>query len=111
MYLKQVSDEVMGNTPLEGNALAYRICVEPEEVDGPRNNLEPGLHTSFCLMVDEECMRSVIGWKGDGAKAVNNTLDEEDILFCCDCVAFTKFYCAQFECDETAELVPDGDTV
>lgn len=121
MFLKQVSDDSMRNTPPEGVALAYRIWAERDEVDGPEHDLEPGLHTSMCLMVDEECMRSVIDWKREGAplpfvKAVDVTLGEEMLSYSgvfkvAIASLFTGFYWAQFECDETAELVPDGDKV
>lgn len=121
MYLKQVSDEAMKNAMPEAVALAYRICAERDEVDGPEHDLEPGLHTSMCLMVDEECMRSVIDWKKEGApvpfvKAVDVTLGEETLSYSgvfkvAIASVFTRFYMAQFECDETADLVPDGDQV
>ncbi|KAJ5299627.1 hypothetical protein N7476_011184 [Penicillium atrosanguineum] len=121
MFFKQVSDEAMKNTPPEGVALAYRICAEPDEIEGPENDLEPGLHTSMCLLVDEECMRSVIDWKREGAplpfvKAIDVTLGEEMLSYSgafkvAIASLFTRFYWAQFECDETADLVPDGDTV
>ena len=61
-------------------------CAESDEFDGPGDDLEPGLHASMCLMVDEEHMGSVIDWKREGAplpfvKAVDVTLGEQSLSY------------------------------
>ena len=66
---KFVTDEVMANQPPEKVALMYLISLDDDddddafeviEGDDVSPNLEPGLRTPMCLMVDEECMRSVV---------------------------------------------------
>lgn len=67
VFMRIVSDEALENQPPEGVARAYRMCMEEDEVseseDGEDvwgDEIEPGLTTSMCLFVDEECIRSVI---------------------------------------------------
>jgi hypothetical protein len=74
-------------------------------------------------MVDEECMRSVVGWReGDEGslpfvKAVDVMLGDEEELGYSGVFRvaiqslFTEFYVAQVECGEMVELVPAGDGV
>jgi hypothetical protein len=73
-------------------------------------------------MVDEECMRSVVGWmNGDGrsvpfVKAVDVMLGDEELGYSgvfrvAIASLFTEFFVAQVECGETVELVPAGDGV
>ncbi|KAJ5450521.1 uncharacterized protein N7458_006970 [Penicillium daleae] len=131
MYLKQVSNEALRDITPEQVAIAYR-SLEYGDGDGdgvvdengnggvPEDRIEPGLRTNVCLMVDEECMRSIVAWRETGSvpfvKAVDVLLGEEDILYSgCFRVAitslFTEFYIEQVECGETVELVPEGDGV
>jgi hypothetical protein len=129
MYLKQVSNEALRDITPEQVAIAYR-SLEDGDGDGdgvvdengnggvPEDRIEPGLRTNVCLMVDEECMRSIVAWRETGSvpfvKAVDVLLGEEDIVYSgCFRVAitslFTEFYIEQVECGETVELVPEGD--
>ncbi|GAB1738152.1 hypothetical protein NU219Hw_g2683t1 [Hortaea werneckii] len=84
VFMRIVSDEALGNQPSEGVARAYRMCMEKDEVseseDGEDvwgDEIEPGLTTSMCLFVDEECIRSVIDKQAGSTpfvKAVDGTL-------------------------------------
>ncbi|KAJ5359446.1 uncharacterized protein N7496_011859 [Penicillium cataractarum] len=124
MYLKQVSNEALRDITPEQVAIAYR-SLEDGAVDGDGNSedrIEPGLRTSVCLMVDEECMRSVVGWVEGGlgtvpfVKAVDVLLGEEEVGYSgvfrvAISSLFTEFYLEQLECGETVELAPEGDGV
>jgi hypothetical protein len=124
MYLKQVSNEALSDITPEQVAIAYR-SLEEGAIDGDGNSedrIEPGLRTNVCLMVDEECMRSVIGWTEGGSmsvpfvKAVDVLLGEEEVGFSgvfkvAISSLFTEFYVEQLECGETVELIPEGDTI
>lgn len=58
-------DSLEGQSP-EGVSRAYRMCMEEDETteDDDENDwgdeIEPGLTTSMCLLIDEECIKSVI---------------------------------------------------
>ncbi|KAI6888737.1 hypothetical protein KC360_g4592 [Hortaea werneckii] len=88
VFMRIVSDEALEDQRPEGVARAYRTCMEEEEEDeledgeddeddGWGDRIEPGLTTSMCLFVDEECIRSVVE-KQTGStpfvKAVDATL-------------------------------------
>lgn len=121
MYLKQVSNEALRDITPEQVAIAYRSL---EDGDGDaavdEDRVEPGLRTNVCLMVDEECMRSVVEWKEGGSvpfvKAVDVLLGEEELAYSgvfrvAIASLFTEFYIGQVECGETVELAPEGDGV
>ncbi|KAI7192937.1 hypothetical protein D0869_01749 [Hortaea werneckii] len=84
VFMRIVSDETFENQPPEGVARAYRTCMEADEVsdgeDGEDmwgDELEPGLTTSMCLFIDEECIRSVVNKQAGSTpfvKAVDGTL-------------------------------------
>lgn len=96
-------------------------CAESDEVDGPEDDLEPSLHTTMRLMVDEERMSSVMDWKKEGAplpfvKAGDITLGEQSLSYSgmfkvAIASPFTRLYLAQFECYKAADPVPNGDIV
>ncbi|KAF4224851.1 hypothetical protein CNMCM6457_008912 [Aspergillus fumigatiaffinis] len=114
-FLKFVSDEAMaGETPARV-AYAYRLSAAEMDDDAEEDRLEPGLHTRMCLMVDEECMRSVVDAKpGSPApfiKAVDVTLGEQRLSYSgtfkvAIASLITKFYPALLDCQDTSELVP-----
>jgi hypothetical protein len=66
VFMRIVSDDSLKNQSPEGVALAYLMCMEEEEAkdsddeEGWGDEIEPGLTTSMCIMVDEECIRSVL---------------------------------------------------
>lgn len=123
MFLKQVSNEALRDITPEQVAIAYRSLEDDANGGISEDRLEPGLRTNVCLMVDEECMRSVVRWReGNGGpvpfvKAVDVMLGDEEELGYSGVFRvaiqslFTEFYIAQVECGETAELVPAGDGV
>lgn len=123
MYLKQVSNEALRDIMPEQVAIAYRSLEEAEgEGESSEDKIEPGLRTNVCLMVDEECMRSVLEWREAGdrsvpfVKAVDVMLGEEELSYSgvfrvAISSLFTEFYIVQVECGETVDLVPDGDGI
>lgn len=126
MYLKQVSNEALTDITPEQVAIAYRSledgAIGEDGIGMSEDRIEPGLRTSVCLMVDEECMRSVVGWVEGGSgtvpfvKAVDVLLGEEEVGYSgvfrvAISSLFTEFYLEQLECGETVELVPEGDGV
>ncbi|KAI6811558.1 hypothetical protein KC332_g14282 [Hortaea werneckii] len=84
VFMRIVSDDALENQPSEGVARAYRTCMEDEvsdseddEEDTWGEKIEPGLTTSMCLFVDEECIRSVVDKTAGSSpfvKAVDGTL-------------------------------------
>ena len=66
VFMRIVSDDSLKAQSPEGVALAYLVCMEEEEAtdsddeDDWGDEIEPGLTTSMCIMVDEECIRSVL---------------------------------------------------
>jgi hypothetical protein len=72
VHIRIVSDDCLEGQPQpEGVIKAYLTCLEDEESDdeepedgdneaGWGGKLEPGLTTTMCLMIDEECIRSVV---------------------------------------------------
>merc|ERR1712070_46777 len=82
--MRIVSDDALEDQPPEGVARAYRTCMEEDELEESEDEedswgekLEPGLTTSMCLFVDEECMRSVVKKTAGSTpfvKAVDGTL-------------------------------------
>ncbi|PKX91226.1 uncharacterized protein P174DRAFT_463354 [Aspergillus novofumigatus IBT 16806] len=107
-FLKFVSDEAMaGETPARV-AYAYRLSAEEMDDDAEEDRLEPGLHTRMCLMVDEECMRSVV----DENRAVDVTVGEQRLSYSgtfkvAIASLITKFYPALLDCeDTTSDLAP-----
>ena len=68
VFMRIVSDDALENQPPEGVARAYRTCMEEDEGSESEDDeegawgekIEPGLTTSMCLFVDEECIRSVV---------------------------------------------------
>jgi hypothetical protein len=123
MFLKQVSNEALRDITPEQVAIAYRSLEDDANGGMSEDRVEPGLRTNVCLMVDEECMRSVVGWReGDEGsvpfvKAVDVMLGDEEELGYSGVFRvaiqslFTEFYVAQVECGEMVELVPAGDGV
>ncbi|KAL5364430.1 hypothetical protein BJX96DRAFT_132632 [Aspergillus floccosus] len=117
IFLKFVSDEAMAGESPARVAYAYRLCVEEMDDDAEEDRLEPGLHTRMCLMVDEECMRSVVDM-GPGSrspapfmKAVDVTLGEQRLSYSgtfkvAIASLITKFYPALLGCQNTSDLVP-----
>ncbi|KAI7351540.1 hypothetical protein KC354_g12434 [Hortaea werneckii] len=84
VFMRIVSDDALEDQSPEGVARAYRTCMEEDESDSDDDEedswgdeIEPGLTTSMCLFVDEECIRSVVD-KSAGStpfvKAVDGTL-------------------------------------
>jgi hypothetical protein len=115
IFLKVVSDEAMAGEPPARVAYAYRLCAEEMDDDAEEDRLEPGLHTRMCLMVDEECMRSVVDAKpGSPApfmKAVDVTLGEQQLSYSgafkvAIASLITKFYPALLDCQDTSDLMP-----
>lgn len=84
VFMRIVSDETFENQPPEGVARAYRTCMEADEVSDSEDGediwgdeIEPGLTTSMCLFIDEECIRSVVNKQAGSTpfvKAVDGTL-------------------------------------
>jgi hypothetical protein len=67
VFIRIVSDDSLKNQSPEVVIMAYLVCMEEEEeaTDGDDeeawgDEIEPGLTTSMCIMVDEECIRSVL---------------------------------------------------
>ena len=66
VFIRIVSDDSLEGQSIGGVLRAYYVCMEEDEdFDGEDENdwggkLEPGLTTSMCLVVDEECIRSVL---------------------------------------------------
>jgi hypothetical protein len=66
VFMRIVSDDSLKDQSPEGVALAYLVCMEEEEATDSDeeedwgDEIEPGLTTSMCIMVDEECTRSVL---------------------------------------------------
>lgn len=118
MYLKQISNEALAGITPEQVAIAYR-SLEEAEGESSEDGIEPGLRTNVCLMVDGECMRSVVEGEVPFVKAVDVLLGEEEVeeaaysgvFRVAICSLFTEFYLAQVECGEVGELVPEGDGV
>lgn len=120
VLLRIVSDEALANASPAQVALAYRLCAEEVEDYEEDERLQPGLHTRMCLMVDEECMRSVVDRNRDVnsptvpfLKAVDIALGEEELTYTgvfkvALASLITKFYPALLGCRETADLVQDG---
>ncbi|GIJ90478.1 hypothetical protein Asppvi_009433 [Aspergillus pseudoviridinutans] len=115
IFLKFVSDEAMAGEPPARVAYAYRLSAEEMDDDAEEDRLEPGLHTRMCLMVDEDCMRSVVDAKpGSPApfmKAVDVTLGEQRLSYSgtfkvAIASLITKFYPALLDCQDTSDLVP-----
>ncbi|KAI7187634.1 hypothetical protein KC343_g7771 [Hortaea werneckii] len=85
VFMRIVSDDALEDQSPGGVARAYRTCMEEDEggdseddeEDSWGEKIEPGLTTSMCLFVDEECIRSVVDkTAGSSAfvKAVDGTL-------------------------------------
>ncbi|KAI9035527.1 uncharacterized protein KD926_003267 [Aspergillus affinis] len=117
VYLRFVSDEALAGEPPASVAYAYRLCAEEMEDDAEEDRLERGLHTRMCLMVDEECMRSVVDVKpGEGSpapfmKAVDLALGEQRLSYSgtfkvAIASLITDFYPALLACQEPSDLVP-----
>lgn len=107
-----------GESP-ERVAYAYRLCAEMDD-DEEEDRLEVGLHTRMCLMVDGECMRSVVDAKpGSPApfmKAVDIVLGEQRLSYpgtfkVAIASLITDFYPALLACQNTSDLVPAGDAI
>jgi len=66
VFMRIVSDDSLEGQSPEGVTRAYLVCMEEDETtEGDDENdwgdkVEPGLTTSMCLMVDEECILSVL---------------------------------------------------
>ncbi|KAG2007919.1 hypothetical protein GB937_008110 [Aspergillus fischeri] len=114
-FLKFVSDEAMAGEPPGRGAYAYRLSTEEMDDDAEEDRLEPGFHTRMCLMVDEECMRSVAdvrsGSPAPFMKAVDVTLREQPLSYSgtfkvAIASLITKFYLALLEYQDTSDLVP-----
>lgn len=66
IFMRIVSDDSLEGQSPEGVSRAYRMCMDEDETaEGDDENdwgdkIEPGLTTSMCLLIDEECIRSVI---------------------------------------------------
>ncbi|RMX77205.1 hypothetical protein D0869_10055 [Hortaea werneckii] len=85
VFMRIVSDDALEDQSPEGIARAYRTCMEEDEISDSDDDeedswgakLEPGLTTSMCLFVDEECIRSVVDKPAGSTafvKAVDGTL-------------------------------------
>ncbi|KAI7220655.1 hypothetical protein KC333_g2209 [Hortaea werneckii] len=84
VFMRIVSDDALEDQSPEGVARAYRTCMEADEVSDSEDGediwgdeLEPGLTTSMCLFIDEECIRSVVNKQAGSTpfvKAVDGTL-------------------------------------
>lgn len=108
LYMKIVSDDCLANKGPAEVALAYRMLGEDDD-------LEPGLQTKMCLMVDEDCMRSVTERRPNTppfVKAVDVTLGENQDLgypgFFKVAISslVTEFYPALARCEYTSQLRP-----
>ncbi|EPS28945.1 hypothetical protein PDE_03891 [Penicillium oxalicum 114-2] len=117
IFLKFVSDEAMAGEPPARVAYAYRLSVEEMDDDAENDRLEPGLHTRMCLMVDEECLHSVVDVKSKPSspapflKAVDVTLGERQLMYSgtfkvAIASLITKFYPALLTCEDIVELAP-----
>lgn len=130
VMVRFVSDEDIANQGPEGVSYAYQLCIDEEQ--GPEDDEdadaegwpeapEPGMVTSMCLMVDEECMRSVVGRTPGSTpfvKAVDASLHRSEgkklPYSGCFKVAvrslITKFYAALLLYDpaDIAATVPDS---
>lgn len=120
MYIKQISNEALAGITPEQVAIAYRSLEEADtEGEGAEDRIEPGLRTNVCLLVDGECMRSVVEGGVPFVKAVDVMLGEDEevegsysgVFRVAICSLFTEFYLAQVECGEVAELVPEAERV
>lgn len=67
VFIRIVADNGLDGQPPEGAARAYIMCMEQEnEAPGDGSDhgwgdeITPGLTTSMCLMIDDECVRSVV---------------------------------------------------
>lgn len=62
VFMRIVSDDSLKTQSPEDVALAYLVCMEEEEATDSDDEedwgdeIEPGLTTSMCIMVDEECI-------------------------------------------------------
>ncbi|RMY77298.1 hypothetical protein D0863_01387 [Hortaea werneckii] len=86
VFMRIVSDDALEDQSPGGVARAYRTCMEEDEGSDSEDEeegawgekIEPGLTTSMCLFVDEECIRSVVDKTAGSTpfvKAVDVTLD------------------------------------
>jgi hypothetical protein len=123
VFMKIVDDDSLADEAAERVAFAYQLCAEDMEDDEPEDRLAPGMHTRMCLMVDEECMRSVVGsgsGNGEGDEiafvkavdvmlGVDGGLSYSGVFKVAVRSLITKFYPALLACQETGDLVPaDG---
>ena len=108
VYMKMVSDDCMADKIPEHIALGYRMFDEDDDI-------EPGLKTKMCLMVDEECMRSVTERKPGSVpfvKAVDVTLgatpnlDYPGVFKVAISSLLTEFYPALASCQSISEIAP-----
>lgn len=83
VFMRIVSDDSLEGQSPEGVSGAYRMCMEEDETtDGDDENdwgdkVEPGLTTNMCLLIDEECVRSVLNKTAGSTpfvKAVDSTM-------------------------------------
>jgi hypothetical protein len=122
--MNTVDDDSLANESAERVAFAYQLCAEDIEDDEPEDRLVAGLQAHMCLMVDGECIRSVVGSEsggGDGVlfvKAVDVTLgldgvdgglDYSEVFRVAIRSLITKFYPALLARGKTVDLMPaDG---
>lgn len=99
IFMRFVDDKTFADQPPIGIAAAYQTCLDEDEFDEEVDHedawgdaLEPGMTTTMCLMIDEECLQSVTneaaaaGAAGAAGadpsepfvKAVDNLLDISD---------------------------------
>lgn len=120
----------MANHSPEDVAFNYLLSLQPKndddghvfevvDDDDVSPDLEPGLRTSMCLMVDEECMRSVVERTPDSTPflkavdpllATDQELDYPGVFKVSIASLITKFYPAlsEYTPDELAPKTEDG---
>ncbi|KAJ6069371.1 hypothetical protein N7499_011258 [Penicillium canescens] len=127
VFMKIVDDDSLANELAERVAFAYRLCAEDMEDDEPGDRLVAGLQMRMCLMVDGDCIRSVVGSGSggedgvpsvkavdvtlglDGVDGVDGGLDYSGVFRVAIRSLITKLYPALLACHRTGDLMPaDG---
>ncbi|KAI9368523.1 hypothetical protein BJX61DRAFT_546448 [Aspergillus egyptiacus] len=110
VHMEMVSDDCMDNKIPAHIALAYRLF----------DDIEPGLRTKMCLIVDQECMESVTVKHPNAVpfvKAVDVVLGTDvqseypRVIKVAISSLLARFYPALVNCDTVWEIASDGDTI